>query len=144
MKKLLRLLLIIVFACIINTIKAQTTIKAQPEIDTGANGRPHSQIFDSLSTGLIPSRIPYGTLYDRVFGWSGLDTWINGDTVSVSRIFQSWYDAEHSVINPLARPNNYDSMRRVVQQQVFEVKLPVIAIRYQFSYIDCTATQVRI
>ena len=47
------------------------------------NSKNYSQIFDSLSTGLIPSRIPNGVLYDRVYGWSGLDNWQNGDTTSV-------------------------------------------------------------
>ena len=41
-----------------------------PEIE--ANGRTYSQIFDSLSTGLIPSRIPYGVLMDRVYGLGSL------------------------------------------------------------------------
>ena len=110
MKKLLHnLILFFVFTVTFLTAQAQT------EIEIDANGRSYSQIFDSLSTGLIPSRIPYGTLYDRVYGWSGLDTWEGGDTTSVSRLFQSWYDAEQSVVNPLARPNNYDSMRTVVQ-----------------------------
>jgi len=94
MKRFLRkLILILVFSITGFAVHAQT------EVEIEANGRSYSQIFDSLSTGLIPSRIPYGTLYDRVFGWSGLDTWIDSDTVSVSRIFQSWYDAEHSVVN---------------------------------------------
>jgi len=123
-KNLHNLILAFVFAIGAYTVQAQT------EIDIDANGRSYSQIFDSLSTGLIPARIPYGTLYDRVYGWSGLDTWGNGDTTSVSRLFQSWYDAEQSVVNPLARPNNYDSMRIVIQQQIFQVKLPVIAINY--------------
>lgn len=69
MKRILRLIILIwVFAGLINTTHAQT------EIDIDPNGRSYSQIFDSLSTGLIPARIPYGTLYDRVYGWSGLDT----------------------------------------------------------------------
>lgn len=101
--------------------------QAQTEIEIEPNGRTYSQIFDSLSTGLIPSRIPYGTLYERVYGWSGLDAWQNGDTTSVSHVFQSWYDAEQSVVNPLTRPSNYDSMRTVVQQLIFHVKLPVTA-----------------
>lgn len=134
MKKILHLLIFIsVFTGSVHTVHAQT------EIDIDPNSRTYSQIFDSLSTGLIPARIPYGTLYDRVYGWSGLDTWQSGDTTSIAQLFQSWYDAEKSVMNPLLRPNNYDSMRKVVQQQVFQVKLPVIAINYQFGYFDSTA-----
>lgn len=134
MKQLL-LKLILGFVFVISAYSSQ----AQIEIEIEANGRSYSQIFDSLSTGLIPSRILYGTLYDRVYGWSGLDTWQSGDTTSVSRLFQSWYDAEQSLVNPLARPNNYDSMRTVAQQQMFQVKLPVVTINYQFGYINSTA-----
>jgi hypothetical protein len=58
-------LLLIGILCIsINT-------KAQIEIQAGT--KTYSQIFDSLSTGLIPSRIPFGTLMDRNYIWSGLD-----------------------------------------------------------------------
>ncbi len=96
-------------------------LNAQTEIEINANGRSYSQIFDSLSTGLIPSRIPYGTLYDRVYPWSGLSQWLNGDTTTMSHLFQSWYDAEKSVMNPLVRPNNYAAMRSAVQQQLFAI-----------------------
>ena len=34
------------------------------------NGRTATQVFDSISAGLIPSRIPYGVLYNRVAGFS--------------------------------------------------------------------------
>lgn len=63
--------------------------KAQTEMEIDANSKTYSQIFDSLSTGLIPSRIPYGILYDRVYGWSGLENWQSGDTTSVRRLFQT-------------------------------------------------------
>lgn len=128
-------LLIIILSAINNIAQAQT------ETDIAANGRTFSQIFDSLSTGLIPSRIPYGILYDRVYPWSGLSQWTNGDTTSVAHLFQSWFDAEQSVVNPLARPTNYAVMRSEVQQQLFDVKLPVVALNFQFAYIDSMALQ---
>lgn len=87
-QKLHCLLLIIGLASTANIAQAQT------EIDINGNGRPYSTIFDSLSTGLIPSRIPYGTLYDRTYEWSGLSDWKNADTTSSSHLFQSWNDAE--------------------------------------------------
>jgi pimeloyl-ACP methyl ester carboxylesterase len=134
-QKLFYLLLLIALTLSTNKLHAQT------EIDINANGRNYSQIFDSLSTGLIPSRIPYGTLYDRVYPWSGLSRWVNGDTTTMSHLFQSWYDAEKSVINSLARPNNYAAMRSVVQQQLFAIQLPIVAINYQFGYFDSTCVQ---
>ncbi len=132
-KKLHYLAIILVLLFGANTLRAQT--------DINGNGRPYSVIFDSLSTGLITSRIPYGTLYDRVYGWSGLSEWKNSDTTSAAHLFQSWSDAEQSVINPLARPNNYDTMRSVVQQQLFALKLPIIALNFQFAYFDSTCVQ---
>ncbi len=80
--------------------------KAQTEIEINENSKTYSQSFDSLSTGLIPSRIPFGILYDRVYGWSGLENWQSGDITSVSRLFQTWYDLEQSYIDSIQRPNN--------------------------------------
>ncbi len=89
-KKIHSVLFIIVlaFSC--------TVLQAQTELDINGNGRPYSVIFDSLSAGLIPSRIPFGTLYDRVYQWSGLSEWKNSDTTSAAHLFQSWSDAEQS------------------------------------------------
>ena len=63
----LKSLLVILLLFMLQTSKAQQSI---PEIEV--NGRTYSQIFDSLSTGLIPSRIPYGVLMDRVYGLGSL------------------------------------------------------------------------
>lgn len=58
MKSILRLIIFIwSFAVSANLSYAQT------EIDIDPNGRTYSQIFDSLSTGLIPARIPYVASY---------------------------------------------------------------------------------
>ncbi len=135
MKNKLLYLLMIIALSVSNRAYAQT------EIEIDANGRTYSQIFDSLSSGLIPARIPYGILYDRVYPWSGLSQWTNGDTTSVAHLFQSWFDAEQSVIDPSVRPNNYSTMRDEVQHQIFEAKLPIVTLNFQFGYIDSTAVQ---
>ncbi len=131
-KRIAVLLLILLFQT--HMAKAQQSI---PEIE--ANGRSYSQIFDSLSTGLIPSRIPYGVLMDRVYAWSALSSWSNTDTLSASRLFQTWYDSENAVMDSTIRPNYYLTMRDIVQQQLYEVKLPVLAFNYQFGFIDSNA-----
>jgi hypothetical protein len=117
-----------------------TTAKAQTEIDINVNSKNYSQIFDSLSTGLILNRIPYGVLYERVFGWSGLDNWQSGDTTSVSRLFQGWYDIEQSYINASLRPTRYGNMRTKVQQKIYAVNLPIITLYNNFSSIDTLAS----
>jgi hypothetical protein len=124
-------LLLIAILCI--TINA----KAQTEIQAGT--KTYSQIFDSLSTGLIPSRIPYGTLMDRNYIWSGLDVWNNNDTTSIRQLYQGWYDAEQAVINAANRPNRYNNMRSKVERQIYQVKLPLISINYRFGYFDSLA-----
>lgn len=131
----------LLYLLILITLSVSNRVYAQTEREIEANGRTYSQIFDSLSTGLIPARIPYGVLYDRVYPWSGLSEWTNGDTTSVAHLFQSWFDAEQSVVDASIRPNNYSTIRDAVQQQLFEVKLPIIALNFQFGYIDSTAGQ---
>ena len=58
MKKLLTILLAILLHPVLGYAQVADTI--------AANGRTYTQIFDSLSTGLVPARIPYRVLYDRV------------------------------------------------------------------------------
>ena len=84
--RLIKMLLIIISIVIDKNVKAQTEIQG--------NSKKYSEIFDSLATGLIPNRIPFGNLNDRTAGWGGLAEWQNNDTVSTTQIIQSWYDAE--------------------------------------------------
>lgn len=134
MQQCIMAILLFILSCI-STTQAQTV----QEIEVG--NRSYGQVFDSLSTGLIPSRIPYGILMDRIYGWASLAEWTNGDTVKASRLFQTWYDAEEAYMNPANRPANYLAMRDTVDQMIYEVKLPVVAFTYQFGYIDSFATQ---
>lgn len=114
-------------------------INAQTEINITAGSKTYSETFDSLSTGLNPSRIPFGILYDRVYGWSGLDNFQNGDTTAVSRLLQGWYDLEQSYTNSNLRPNRYENMRKKVEQKIFAVQLPIITLLSNFSFIDSMA-----
>jgi hypothetical protein len=82
MKNIKIALLLTAILCITLSANAQTEIQA--------GTKTYSQVFDSLSTGLIPSRIPYGTLIDRTYIWSGLDVWNNNDTTSIRQLYQSW------------------------------------------------------
>jgi Putative serine esterase (DUF676) len=131
--KILMLLLAVMSYQLFVPLKAQTTIQIN------SSSKNYSQIFDSLSTGLIPARVPYGNLYDRVYNWSGLDVWNNGDTSSISKLYQTWYDAEQCVLDSNIRPSRYISMRNLIQRQLIQVKLPLIALNYRFGYIDSNA-----
>ena len=127
--KIFTLLLTVIVATIFTPATAQT------EMDIDANSKNYSQIFDSLSTGLIPSRIPYAVLYDRVNGWSGLDDWQGGDTTSVRRLLQSWYDIEQSYFDSMQRPNRYINMRTKMQEKIYAVNLPIIALYNNFRWL---------
>jgi hypothetical protein len=62
--------------CILAILLSHLSIFAQSEpIEIEAENRTFFQIFDSISTGLVPSRIPHGVLYDRVYPWSSLNLW---------------------------------------------------------------------
>ncbi len=114
--------IIVLLACS-NIIKAQeSTI---PNIQTQ---------FDSLSTGLISNRIPYGVLYDRVYPWSDLTSWKNTDTINKIRLQQAWYDLENSVMQN--RSSTYRDMKSLVLSQTLNNQLPIVSIDYNFSDID--------
>jgi len=74
------------------------------------------QLFDSLTTGLIPSRIPYGALYERVISHTWPPEWHNGDTVSKYSLVQAWWDLEHCHVGT-AEEGTYAAMRRGVDTQ---------------------------
>jgi hypothetical protein len=61
--------------------------------------------FDSISKGLIATRIPYQTLYDRVYPWSGLIDLANKDSISVDKFYQAWWDLEKCKIGATVTDN---------------------------------------
>lgn len=133
--KIFILILTLIICTAFNPLKAQTEIEINPN-----DNRTYSKIFDSLSTGLIPNRIPFGTLYDRVYQWSALTEWQINDTTSLKHLYQSWYDAEQAVTDSTLRPARYEAMRNTVQRQIYAVRLPLIALNFRFGYIDSLAT----
>ena len=110
--------------------------KANAQIEIQAADKTYSEVFDSLSTGLILNRIPYGVLYDRVAGWSGLDKWTQNDTANISLLKQGWFDAEQSIVNPLIRPNRYIAMTAFVDSKITKSVLPIVVNCFRFSYFD--------
>ncbi len=110
--------------------------QAQTERTIVSDERSYTKIFDSLASGLSASRIPSGALYNRVYPWSGLDRWKSGDSTSTAHLYQSWFDAEQSVINPVRRNDTYTAMRENVQRQLSRLRLPLVVINFQFAMID--------
>jgi hypothetical protein len=103
-------------------------------------GRTYARIFDSLSTGLIKSRIVSGVLLNRVNITSGVDYWINNDTLSNTSVKQAFYELEQAVFDPLLRTTTkFTTMRSTVEKDKRLAKLPIIAIRHNFEIIDTNA-----
>lgn len=116
---------------------AQQQSGTEREIE--ANGRTFQQIFDSLTVGLIKSRIPYSYLYNRVFPWTQLDEWQDGDTTSMYGLFQSWFDVAQSYVGSKGITYRYEIMRDSVAAQKRKLQLPVLALRNNFALLDSNA-----
>ncbi len=95
------------------------------------------QAFVKASENLPESRIPYGVLYDKVFGWAGMSVWQNGDTTSKSHLIQTWWDLENSRINPTGY--TFETMRVATEKLKEQQGIALIAFNYNFSYIDTMA-----
>lgn len=100
-----------ILCIVLSTYSAQ----AQSGLDSNGyvlnDGESFQQLFDSLTNGLIPSRIPYGVLYDRVLSHTWPPEWHNGDTVSRYSLFQDWWDMEHCRVGTTTE-GTYEAMRR--------------------------------
>ncbi|MEO6832964.1 MAG: hypothetical protein ABI378_10735 [Chitinophagaceae bacterium] len=132
--------LFIILSCILLLYTNHTYAQSSEDstINIPENGRTYTQIFDSLTAGLIPMRVPYGVLYDRVYPWSGADAWQNDDTASVYQLYQTWFDMEHSRMDSTA-PVTYNAMRQTVDNMALEGRIPLLFISYNFARIDSTA-----
>lgn len=86
-------------ACVLCFIASGTSAYAQSEEDSAIvlrEGQTFTQLFDSLTSGLIPGRVPYGVLYDRVMGYGNLSP---EDTVrSAYAFFQAWWDRSSTAV----------------------------------------------
>ena len=72
--------------------------------------------------------IPYGILYDRVPGWSGLTLWNSGDTTSTSHIKQSWYDLERAMNKPT---DCYELLADRIAMAKGQGILPLVTINFE-------------
>ncbi|MEO6833017.1 MAG: hypothetical protein ABI378_10935 [Chitinophagaceae bacterium] len=70
--------------------------RASQAQDTTGDGRTFQRIFDSVGSGLLPARVPYGILYDRVIKWYNPQQL---DTLTQSTLFQAWWDMENSNVS---------------------------------------------
>lgn len=115
---------------------------AQTEIST-FDDRNYQQIFDSLTSGLIKSRIPHGTLYDRVYPWADMKNWASGDALSSSKIRQIWWDMEQSRVpnpnSPTTVPNRYEALRDSSYLRSLRNEIDIWAIDFQVSLLDSVA-----
>ena len=76
------------------------------------------------------------TLYNRVYGWSGLVDWKSGDTTSFSHIKQSWYDLERAMNMPTG---SYEGLADRIAIAKDQGILPLVTINCGMSYIEPNA-----
>lgn len=99
----------IIFGCTVQNANAQATSLDSIEIELSDN-QTLTQAFDSISTGLIKSRIPYGVLFNRTAMWSG-GSERNSDTIrNEYDLYQAWYDMDKCIVYP-DTSNTYDAMK---------------------------------
>ena len=113
-------LIVIFFALGCNCLKAQSIELKDDETYSSALRR----MFSSIPYGAIP----YGILYDRVPGWSGLTLWESGDTTSFSHIRQSWYDLERAMNKPTDR---YELLADRIAMAKSHGVLPLAAVNFE-------------
>ena len=124
------LLFLIISIC---NVHAQT-----PQLQLSVNNNTSFvQTFAAASESLPPSRVPHGVLYDKVAGWAGLDIWNSSDTTSKSHLLQAWWDLENSRVAPGVV--GYDVLKNQIADMETERRIPLIALNYQFGYIDTLA-----
>jgi hypothetical protein len=124
--------------CLLCFVASGTTAYAQSETDSAIvlrEGQTYTQLFDSLTSGLIPNRVPYGVLYDRVMGFGNRSP---EDTVSSAyAFFQAWWDMEHSRVT--SDSGTYDAMRHSVDSMAMINAVPLLSIDYYYGTIDSAA-----
>jgi hypothetical protein len=98
------------------------------------------QAFDSIGSGLLPARIPYGVLYNRVMGWGATATLKDDTVTSPYSFYQAWWDMEHSRISP-PTAGRYEAMRHDADSLLLMHTVPVIAIDYNYATLDAAALQ---
>lgn len=123
-----------VLLCLINS----KMINAQTDSNSSITslGKTYTQIFDSLTSGLIKERVPNGILYDRVVkDWSYLES--NNNYTDPYRMFQAWWDIEKSMYN--SKIATYESMRQEVLNKQLKNRIPIITINTTMGSIDSNA-----
>ncbi len=94
-----------------------------------------TQIFDEQFKGNIAD-VPYGVLYNRVFGWSGLNNDVQ--EASKSRMVQAWLDLYSSSYNFNGGLSYKAFKEQLVNYELNKTKIPLIAINYNYGVLDAS------
>lgn len=116
---------------------AQTGDDTTDCLKLGEN-QTYQELFDSVCSGLIKTRIPYGVLYERVIHLDDVRNWHNGDTTDKDKLFQDWWNMEHSNVYGTTE-GSYETMRAGVDTQTLTNQIPILYINYSLSTIDSAA-----
>lgn len=107
------------------------------QLSSNNGNQSYVQAFENASENLLESRIPYGVLYDKVFGWAGMSIWQSGDTTSKSHLIQTWWDLENSRMNP--KGYTFENMKSTTEGLKEQQKISLLSFNYNFGYIDTMA-----
>ena len=100
------------------------------------DGEMYGIVLRCTFSSIPQAAIPYGILYNRVSGWSGLVDWKSGDTTSFSHIKQSWYDLERAMNMPTG---SYEGLADRIAIAKDQGILPLVTINCGMSYIEPNA-----
>jgi Secretion system C-terminal sorting domain len=114
-----------------------TPSNAQDSINiTTTQNLNYTQQFDSShDASLDITQVPFGVLYNRVFGWSAISNQKDIATVTKNKLVQAWYDlytASYTFGNSLTFADFTDHL----VQYDLNKKVPIIAMQYNFAALD--------
>jgi hypothetical protein len=119
----------------VNNASAQDTTVS--ELATNAT---YTSIWDSMHDNAIDiTKVPHQVLYDRVYGWSYLTNNTDISYTNKNRMVQAWYDLFTSSYN-FKNNLNYNQFRNHLVQYELNKQIPIIAIQYNYAYLDSNLT----
>jgi Secretion system C-terminal sorting domain len=96
----------------------------------------YTQLFDLNQDKAIDiTKVPFGVLYNRVYGWSAIANQKEVATVTKNKLVQAWYDlytATYTFGNSLTFP----AFKQYLVQYELNKKIPIIAMQYNFAVLD--------
>jgi hypothetical protein len=96
----------------------------------------YTQLFDLNPDKAIDiTRVPYGVLYNRVYGWSAIANQKEVATVTKNKLVQAWYDL-YTATYTFGSSLTFPAFKQHLVQYELNKKIPIIAMQYNFAVLD--------